>query len=115
MPRTSEVAFNSLFAEALRGKHPLWRDHLRVEQSGVFPGSPKLRPDLLVQGPDTQRVGERTNRMALTIIAYALAVHAAIAGRRDIPPIPLLRTESRTFFQFGVLDAWNLILRDINY
>ena len=257
MPRTSEVAFNSVFAEVLRGKHPLWRDHLRVEQSGVFPDSPRLRPDLLVQGPDTQpvaieteydpassveedakarlgrtpvgsaepieqaiavripaslrrgqadmaarisavdfgycvfsgdpaaperwpsagwlagdvddiarsvehamvserqirrgmsiledgvrtaawairdaaargfgdierdmgrilnqRAGEQTNRMALTIIANALTFHAAVAGRHDIPPISLLRAESRTSFQIGVLDAWNLILRDINY
>ncbi len=256
MPRTSEVAFNSLFAEVLRGKHPLWRDHLRVEQSGVFPDSPRLRPDLLVQVPDTQpvaieteydpassveddakarlgrtpagsaepieqalavrvpaslrrgqadiagrissvdfgycvfsgdpaapdrwpdagwlagdiddvaqsiehamvserqirrgmsilesgvrtaayairdvvargfgdierdmgrvlnqRAGKQTNRMALTIIANALTFHAAISGRHDIPPISRIRTE-RASFQFGVLDAWDLILRDINY
>ena len=257
MPRTSEVAFNSLFAEVLRGKHPLWRDHLRVEQSGVFSDAPRLRPDLLVQGSDTQpvaveteydpastveydakarlgrtpvgsaepieqaiavripaslrrgqsniaerisavdfgycvfsgdpaaperwpktgwlvgnvddiarsiehamvserqirrgmsilengvrsaaqavqdaaargfadiehdmgrilnqRVGEQTIRMALTIIANALTFHAAIAGRHGIPPIAQLRTESRTSFQLGVLDAWSHILREINY
>ena len=56
MPRTSEVAFNSHLAEALRGKHPLWRNHLGVEQTGVFPDAPRLRPDILVQPPDAQPV-----------------------------------------------------------
>ena len=56
MPRTSEVAFNSQFAEVLRGKHPLWADRLGVEQSGVFPDAPRLRPDILVRAPNSQPV-----------------------------------------------------------
>ena len=56
MPRTSEVTFNGHFAEALRGKHPSWRDHLGVEQTGVFPDDPRLRPDILVQAPNAQPV-----------------------------------------------------------
>ena len=56
MPRTSEVAFNSQFAEVLRGKHPLWADRLGVEQSGVFPDAPRLRPDILIRAPNSQPV-----------------------------------------------------------
>ena len=60
MPRTSEVAFNARFAEVLRGKHPLWREHLGVERTGVFPDAPGLRPDVLVLAPDTQPVAIET-------------------------------------------------------
>ena len=60
MPRTSEVAFNARFAEVLRGKHPLWREHLGVERTGVFPDAPGLRPDVLVLAPDTQPVAIKT-------------------------------------------------------
>ena len=60
MPRTSEAAFNTRFAEVLRGKHPLWREHLGVERTGVFPDAPRLRPDVLVLAPDTQPVAIET-------------------------------------------------------
>ena len=56
MPKTSEVAFNSQFAEVLRGKHPLWADRLGVEQSGVFEDAPRLRPDILIRAPNSQPV-----------------------------------------------------------
>ena len=56
MPKTSEVAFNSQFAEVLRSKHPLWADRLGVEQSGVFEDAPRLRPDILVRAPNSQPV-----------------------------------------------------------
>ena len=59
-PRTSEAAFNTRFAEVLRGKHPLWREHLGVERTGVFPDAPGLRPDVLVLAPDTQPVAIET-------------------------------------------------------
>ena len=55
-PRTSEVAFNGMLAEVLRRKHPLWKDHLGVEQPGVFPEHPGLRPDILVRPPNAQPV-----------------------------------------------------------
>ena len=55
-PRTSEVAFNGVLAEVLRRKHPLWKDHLGVEQTGVFPEQPGLRPDILVRPPNAQPV-----------------------------------------------------------
>ena len=60
MPRTNEAAFNGHFAEVLRGKHPLWRDHLGVERTGVFPEDPRLRPDILVQLPGAQAVAVET-------------------------------------------------------
>ena len=60
MPRTGEPAFNGYFAEVLRGKHPQWRDHLGVEQTGVFPDAPRLRPDILVRVPDAQPVAVET-------------------------------------------------------
>ena len=60
MPRTSEVALNGHLAEVLRGKHPLWRNHLGVEQTGVFPDHPRLRPDILVQPPNAQPVAIET-------------------------------------------------------
>ena len=60
MPRTGEAAFNTRFAEVLRGKHPLWREHLGVERTGVFPDAPRLRPDILVLAPDTQPVAIET-------------------------------------------------------
>ena len=56
MPRTSEVALNTLFAEVLRGKHPLWANRLRVEQTGILRDAPRSRPDILVHVPDTQPV-----------------------------------------------------------
>lgn len=56
MPRTSEVALSTCLAEVPRGKHPLWRDHLHVEQTGVFPDHPGLRPDILIQPPTAQPV-----------------------------------------------------------
>ena len=60
MPRTGEATFNGYFAEALRGKHPQWKDHLGVEQTGVFPDDPRLRPDILVLAPDAQPVAVET-------------------------------------------------------
>ena len=74
MPRTSEVAFNTRFAEVLRGKHPLWREHLGVERTGVFPDAPRLRPDVLVLAPDTQPVAIETEwAPAQTVEADATA------------------------------------------
>ena len=115
MPRTSEVAFNSLFAEVLRGKHPLWRDHLRVEQSGVFADSPRLRPDLLVQRPDTQPVAIETEyepassveydaktRLGRTPVGFAEPIEQAIAVR--IPPPPAKPTWPDTGWLVGDVD-----------
>jgi len=53
---TSEVVFNAHLAEILRTKHPLWRNCLSVEQTGVFHDHPRLRPDILVLPPNAQPV-----------------------------------------------------------
>ena len=257
MPRTSEIALNTMFAEVLRGKHPLWNDRLYVEQTGVLRDAPRARPDVLVHVVDSQpvaveteydpastveddakarlgktpsmsadpieqavavripeslrqdqadlaeriavaefgycvysgdpaapnrwpeagwltggidqvarciehamvsqrlidesmavleegvqiaaqavkdagargftdverdlarvlnqREGEQTTRMAMTIIANALTFHAAISGTHAISSIAQLKSELRTSFQLGLLDAWRRILDDVNY
>ena len=93
-PRTSEAAFNTRFAEVLRGKHPLWREHLGVERTGVFPDAPGLRPDVLVLAPDTQPVAIETEwapartveadaraRLGATPLGFADAIEQAVAVR----------------------------------
>ena len=56
MSNTSEIVFNGHLAEILRTKHPLWRNCLGVEQTGVFRDHPRLRPDILVLPPNAQPV-----------------------------------------------------------
>ena len=94
MPRTGEPAFNGYFAEVLRGKHPQWRDHLGVEQTGVFPDAPRLRPDILVRVPDAQPVAVETEyapaatveddaraRLGRTPLNFADPIEQAVAVR----------------------------------
>lgn len=50
MPRTSEPAINAVLGQVLRRKHPLWRDRVHAEQSGVFQQA-ALRPDIVVHHP----------------------------------------------------------------
>ena len=54
--RTAEAAFIRHLANSLRNKHPLWKDALTVEQSGVFADAPLLRPDILIRAPGAQPV-----------------------------------------------------------
>ena len=81
MPRTSEVALNGHLAEVLRGKHPLWRNHLGVEQTGVFADHPRLRPDILVQPPNAQPVVVETE--------YAPAATVEEDARTRLGLVPL--------------------------
>ncbi|MCY4312414.1 MAG: hypothetical protein OXD44_01720, partial [Gammaproteobacteria bacterium] len=53
---TSEIVLNTHLAEILRTKHPLWRNCLGVEQTGVFLDHPRLRPDILILPPNAQPV-----------------------------------------------------------
>ncbi len=67
-PRTSEPAFNSLLGEVLRRKHPLWKDHLGVEQTRVFTDHPAFKPDLIIHPPKAQPVVVETEYApALTV------------------------------------------------
>lgn len=50
MPRTSEPAINAVLGQVLRRKHPLWRDRVHAERSGVFQRA-ALRPDIVVHHP----------------------------------------------------------------
>ena len=93
-PRTAEAAFNAHFGEALRGKHPLWREHLGVEETGAFADDPRLRPDILVRAPGAQPVAVETEfapaatveddaraRLGKTPAGAADAVEQAVAVR----------------------------------
>ncbi len=51
MPQTTEPAFNIELANALRGKHPRWRDRIGAEQSGVIKDHPGLQPDIVIRHP----------------------------------------------------------------
>ena len=51
MPQTTEPAFNIELANALRGKHPRWRDRIGAEQSGVIRDHPLLQPDVVIRHP----------------------------------------------------------------
>ena len=46
--RTTEPAFNIVLADALRCRHPQWRQHINAEQTGIIEGSAGLRPDILI-------------------------------------------------------------------
>lgn len=50
MPRTSEPAINAVLGEVLRRKHPLWRDKVHAERTGMFQQA-ALRPDIVVEHP----------------------------------------------------------------
>ena len=51
MPRTTETAFNSELAKALRRRHPRWVNRIGVEQTNVFRGAPGLQPDIIIRHP----------------------------------------------------------------
>ncbi len=48
--KTNEMAFNVHLFNVLRTKHPRWRDHAGVEQTGVFRDA-ALQPDLVIHPP----------------------------------------------------------------
>ena len=50
MPRTSEPAINAVLGEVLRRKHPLWRNEIHTERTGVLPRAAP-RPDIVVEHP----------------------------------------------------------------
>ena len=48
---TNEVAFNTVFAEALRSKNPRWKNQVSAEQSNMLAGAKGQRPDIVVDMP----------------------------------------------------------------
>ena len=80
MPQNSEATVNAALADALRHKHPLWRDALGVEQSGVFPQQPALRPDIVVRSAIGQPIVVETE------FAPAATVERDAAGRLGLEP-----------------------------
>ena len=48
MPQTSEIAFNFELSNALRSKHPRWRDRTSAEQTNVL-REPGLQPDVVIR------------------------------------------------------------------
>ena len=87
MPRTSEVALNAQLAEVLRGKHPLWRHHLHVEQTGVFPDQPRLRPDILVQPPNAQPVVVETEYAPAATVEHDAKTRLGLTPLNSSDPI----------------------------
>ena len=80
MPQNTEATVNAALAEALRHKHPLWRDAVGAEQSGVF-ADRALRPDIVVRPKDAQPVVVETE------FAPAATVEQDAAGRLGLTPI----------------------------
>ena len=87
MPLNSEATVNAALAEALRGKHPLWRDSLGVEQSAVFAENRALRPDIVVCPQDAQPVVVETE------FEPAGTVERDAAGRLGLKPVDGERLE----------------------
>ena len=120
MPRTSEVALNGQLAEVLRGKHPLWRNHLHVEQTGIFPAHPRLRPDILVQPPNAQPViveteyapaatveNDARTRLGLTPLNSSDSIEQAIAVRI---PVSLRRDQASLAERIAAVDFQYCVL-----
>ncbi len=63
----------------------------------------------------SQRAGEQTRRMAMTIIANALTFHDSIAGSHGIPGLAKLRQEEAENLRPALLGVWERILNEINY
>ena len=87
VPRTSEPAFNMALGEVLRGKHPLWKNHLGVEQTGVFPEQPALRPDILVQPPNAQPVVVETEYVPALTVEEDARARLGLVTRNTTDPI----------------------------
>ena len=101
MPTTSEPALNAALAEALRRRHPLWRDRVHVERTGILVESAR-RPDIVVDNPgglpvfiETEIAPARTvehdarNRVGRAIRTLSRVVEQVIAVRipRDVAAV----------------------------
>ena len=109
MPQTTEPAFNNELANALRGKHPRWRESNRIgsEQTAVFLDHPGLQPDIVVHHPGGAPVVVETEfepartveddaraRLGLVIaetgdvVEQAIAIRVPLAMRGDQSHLP---------------------------
>lgn len=110
MASTSEGFFNSSLGEVLRGKHPLWRDAIGVEQTGVLRSAPGKQPDLLLSPPGSSPVALETEFLpAATVEQDALArlgERLARDGRKIENAIALQVPDGlRTVGQSGIAEA----------
>ncbi len=87
MPQNSEATVNAALAEALRHKHPLWRETVDAEQSGVFAENRSLRPDIVARPKGVQPVVVETE------FAPAATVERDAAARLGLTPIDGERIE----------------------
>ena len=71
----------------LRGKHPLWKNHLGVEQTGVFPEQPALRPDIFVQPPNAQPVVVETEYVPALTVEEDAQSRLGLVTRNTADPI----------------------------
>ncbi len=62
-----------------------------------------------------QSCNGQTMKMAMAIIANALAFHETIAGIKDVPTINKLRGKSGNPSAKNILTVWNRVMDDINY
>ena len=109
MPRTSETAFNVELANALRGKHPRWRedDRIGAEQTRVFLNQLGLQPDIVIRHPGGAPVvvetefepartveAEARARLGLVMadsgetVEQAIAIRVPLAMRGDQSHLP---------------------------
>ena len=87
MPQNTEATVNAALAEALRYKHPLWREAIGAEQSNVFEENRALRPDIVVRAQNAQPVVVETE------FAPAATVEQDAAGRLGLTPTAGQRIE----------------------
>ena len=100
------------------------REGIRTLEEGVRQAAGRLRAELAPRHPDAlnriaavlhQEDGEQTSRMAMAIVANALTFHTAIASTYGVPPIDELRALDDAPDKGRVLDAWDHIMREVNY
>ena len=100
------------------------REGVRTLEEGVRQAAGRLRAELAPRHPDAlaqiaaalhQEDGEQTSRMAMAIVANALTFHTAIASAYGVPPIDELLALDGAPDKGRVLDAWDHIMREVNY
>ena len=83
---TTEPAFNVILGEALRQKHPLWKQYLGAEQTRVMDRAPAKQPDIVIAVPNSTPVIIETEYYpAVTVEQDARArLNESLASTRQI-------------------------------